>query len=136
MKVLNSPHALLLGSRALGVSHSESDYDVAFSVEHMPAPFAKENLTSGASIELYFHLIPPYGKGWKLSYYEEDVKVDCLFFDDARSMEQLSAAISSLKKYPQFIIEDKSLRVGLFEAHLKQLGWKEPIEAEDDEIPY
>lgn len=132
---------LIIGSRAFGVEQSESDFDVAFHVNDMPSPFTKENLTFGAGIEHYFHLVPPFGRGWKLSTHVEldseakDVKIDCLFFDDQRSLDQLSQVISELRKYPRFILEKKSLRVSLFEAHLENLGWHAP-EFDDEEIPY
>ena len=62
-ELLTLPQATLIGSRALGVANTNSDYDIVIPLSSIPT-MLQERLDAGGdfSIERYFSKIPSLGK--------------------------------------------------------------------------
>ena len=138
--LLSLPQAILIGSRALGVENTSSDYDIVIPLSSIPT-MLQERLDSGGdfSIERYFSKIPSLGRGWFFDYVfvsDTKAKVQVIVLENELDLEHLQYAIEDLQKLPKYMVVDKHIRVAIFESALVYYGWITPIEDPLLDIPY
>lgn len=137
--LLGLPKATLIGSRALGVANTNSDYDIVIPLSSIPT-MLQERLDAGGdfSIERYFSKIPSLGRGWFFDYVfvsDTRAKVQVIVLENELDLEHLQYAIKDLQRLPKYMVVSKYIRVALFESALVHYGWVTPIEELTD-IPY
>lgn len=139
-ELLTLPQATLIGSRALGVANTNSDYDIVIPLSSIPT-MLQERLDSGGdfSIERYFSKIPSLGRGWFFDYvFVSDTKanVQVIVLENELDLEHLQYAMEDLQKLPKYMLVEKHIRIALFESALVHYGWVTPIEDQFSDIPY
>ncbi len=139
-ELLTLPQATLIGSRALGVANTNSDYDIVIPLSSIPT-MLQERLDAGGdfSIERYFSKIPSLGRGWFFDYVfvsGTKAKVQVIVLENKLDLEHLQYAIEDLQKLPKYMVVDKYIRVSLFESALVHYGWITPTEDTLQDIPY
>ena len=138
--LLSLPQAILIGSRALGVAKPNSDYDIVIPLSSIPT-MLQERLDSGGdfSIERYFSKIPSLGRGWFFDYVfvsDTKAKVQVIVLENKWDLAHLKYAMEDLQKLPKYMVQNKFLRISLFEAALERYGWITPIKDPLTDIPY
>lgn len=134
------PQATLIGSRALGVANTNSDYDIVIPLSSMPTMLQKRLDKGGDfSIERYFSKIPSLGRGWFFDYVfvsDTKAKVQVIVLENKWDLTHLQYAIEDLQKLPKYMVVNKYIRVSLFESALDHYGWITSTEEESTYIPY
>ena len=134
------PQATLIGSRALGVANTNSDYDIVIPLSSMPTMLQKRLDEGGDfSIERYFSKIPSLGRGWFFDYVfvsDTKAKVQVIVLENKWDLTHLQYAIEDLQKLPKYMVVKKYIRVSLFESALDHYGWITSTEEESTDIPY
>lgn len=134
------PQATLIGSRALGVANTNSDYDIVIPLSSMPTMLQKRLDEGGDfSIERYFSKIPSLGRGWFFDYVfvsDTKAKVQVIVLENKWDLTHLQYAIEDLQKLPKYMVVNKYIRVSLFESALDHYGWITSTEEESTYIPY
>lgn len=139
-ELLTLPQATLIGSRALEVANTNSDYDIVIPLSSIPT-MLQERLDIGGnfSIERYFSKIPSLGRGWFFDYVfvsGTKAKVQVIVLENELDLEHLQYAIEDLQKLPKYMVVDKYIRIALFELALVHYGWITPTEEKLTDIPY
>ena len=139
-ELLTLPQATLIGSRALGVENTSSDYDIVIPLSSIPT-MLQERLDAGGdfSIERYFSKIPSLGRGWFFNYVfvsGTKANVQVIVLENELDLEHLQYAMEDLQKLPKYMLVEKHIRIALFESALVHYGWITPIEDPLLDIPY
>jgi len=117
-KMVKNGDITFIGSSALNVENRESDFDICLRIDSLN-PFSFNWLNDNFSllpIEKYFDVVPKEG-GFlilKADHSSYNKPIDIIFLHHADYIAAIRA-ITTLKSFPKYILEDKDLRVRLYE---------------------
>ena len=121
----------LIGSRGLlNTPDPKADYDVCVSVSNLVSTFYVDNFVykdaTPLHIRKYFRSFMPLGNAYLYRISDMFPNIDLIIFEDEKEIGNLDIIINSMKKmYPQYVLEDRELRIRLFELELQHLlGWQ------------
>ncbi len=121
---------ILIGSRALRVNKLHSDFDIVVKEKDISDDFRDKFQYEVHSN--YFNEVMPLGNFELLKIRREDLCIDLIIISDDADYDTYQNAIDSLKKLPKYMVEDKVIRVALFEKALLHYGFRES----NDNIPF
>lgn len=124
--ILKEPGAVLYGSRALGVNHQKSDYDIALSYEshkHIYSWLLAANITASSNID-YFTSVPEAGYHTFFQHHASDFKVDIIFVHNDEDLDVIRSSVRDLQSIPAYMLTNKSFRIEAYNRALQHRGWK------------
>ena len=129
LQILKDPGAVLYGSRALGVNHQKSDYDIALSYEshkHIYSWLLSANIVAITNID-YFTSVPEAGYHTFFQYYANDFKTDIIFVHNDEDLDVISSSVRDLQSIPAYMLAHKTFRIEAYNRALQHRGWKPAI---------
>lgn len=124
-KLLNeTSNFQLIGSLAFNVENDESDIDIAVLKSDL-TEIAQGLLTDTMHIKNYFGYVP-LNNGWlirKIDMPNTKRLLDLIVFERQEDLDVLGKAVQDLKQCPSYLLEDKSMRLQLFEKSLQFYGF-------------
>ena len=133
-QLMSYPTATMYGSRALQVSHANSDYDIAFSSESssivsrlMAAGIRNTNPTDYFKLGpeggycAFFHKVP---LGFDRDNPYRKIYADILVVHTDEDLDCISSAINDLRAIPSYLLENRDTRIDLYQKALVHRGWK------------
>ncbi|RLG71834.1 MAG: hypothetical protein DRO08_04150, partial [Thermoprotei archaeon] len=116
--------AVEVGSRALGVEKSSSDYDFAMlrtNFDNLVAGNNYINATAG-DVSKYFNVVPAYSSCSLVVAYITG-KTDILLLEKQSHVDIIRKSISDMRKLPKYLYQAKSRRIALYQAILLRNGF-------------
>lgn len=110
--------AVEFGSRALGVHSEHSDYDFAILKSNYLKLFPNCDLAE-IRRDNYFKIKPGYGH----NYLKKRNNIDILVLEHQEHLDTVRKAVEELKTLPTYFLEDKPLRISLYEKSLEVHGF-------------
>ena len=125
-QILKDPGAVLYGSRALGVNHQKSDYDIALSYEshkHIYSWLVSANITASSNID-YFTSVPEAGYHTFFQHHSSDFKADIIFVHNDEDLDVIRSSVRDLQSIPAYMLAHKTFRIEAYNRALQHRGWK------------
>lgn len=123
--ILGLSNCFLIGSRAFNVHNKHSDYDIVIKKSAVPDKIM--NIYDIFDLREYFNVVP-LGNSWLIRINLKDtygIKVDLIVIEDDMDIEIYRKSVDALMGIPKPILENKILRVTLFEHMMKYYGFKQ-----------
>ena len=138
--ILKDPGVVLYGSRALGVDHQKSDYDIALSYEshkHIYSWLLSANITVSSNID-YFTSVPEAGYHTFFQHHASDFKADIIFVHNDEDLDVIRSSVRDLQSIPAYMLAHKTFRIEAYNRALQHRGWKPAVlttnQTRDDEV--
>ena len=139
----NIPNAVYIGSRALDCFSDYSDYDICVlksEADKFLKKFTIIDLDNPAFHMKHYMNILPLGNAYivrKLNTEYQDITVDLLIYENQSDLNILRQCVDDIKLVPNYLLQDKNIRVNLFEKALLHYGFRESYEEEKEikELP-
>ena len=131
--ILKDPGVVLYGSRALGVDHQKSDYDIALSYEshkHIYSWLLSANIPARTNID-YFTSVPEAGYHTFFQHHASDFKADIIFVHNDEDLDVIRSSVRDLQSIPAYMLAHKSFRIEAYNRALQHRGWKPAILTEN-----
>ena len=121
-KLILEHKAIIIGSRALGVSGKYSDWDIAIQLNDLPEELKGER---EFETEKYFNVLPLGNSFLLKDVYDSEIKndFDFIVFEKDKDLRILEVVINELKQLPKHYLKIKAVRIALFEAGLQHYGF-------------
>ena len=113
--------AVEFGSRALGVHRERSDYDFAILESTYLKLFPNCDIVR-IPISEYFKISPGYGQNYLKKHSLVD-NIDIIVLEHQEHLDIVRKAVEELKTLPTYFLEDRSLRISLYEKSLEARGF-------------
>lgn len=124
--ILKTPGAVLYGSRALGVNHQKSDYDIALSYEshkHIYSWLLSDNIPASTNID-YFTSVPEAGYHTFFQLQISGFKTDIIFVHNDEDLDVIRSSVRDLQSIPAYMLAHKQFRIEAYNRALQHRGWK------------
>lgn len=124
--ILKDPRAVLYGSRALGISHQKSDYDIALSYEshrHIHTWLLSANIRVSTNTD-YFTSVPEAGYHTFFQHNARDFKADIIFVHNDEDLDVIRSSVIDLQSIPEYMLAYKPFRIEAYNRALQHRGWK------------
>ena len=124
--ILKDPGVVLYGSRALGVDHQKSDYDIALSYEshkHIYSWLLSINIPASTNID-YFTSVPEAGYHTFFQHHASDFKADIIFVHNDEDLDVIRSSVRDLQSIPAYMLTNKPFRIEAYNRALQHRGWK------------
>ena len=125
-QILKDPRAVLYGSRALGISHQKSDYDIALSYEshkHIHSWLLSANIRVSTNTA-YFTSVPEAGYHTFFQHNARDFKADIIFVHNDEDLDVIRSSVIDLQSIPEYMLAYKPFRIEAYNRALQHRGWK------------
>ena len=113
--LIDNCNGVLLGSRAFGVDKDHSDWDVAVLKKYLPEEYSNYPAKDMSS---YFNFVP-----LKNAYLIKLERLDVLVYEDIHDFLVVKQSVKDLKSFPNYFLQDKDMRIKLFEKALEFYGF-------------
>jgi len=114
-------HGVLVGSQGLGLGKNNSDYDYIIDYNLITKALEGFNINSLSKTNArgYFNVLPPLGNCYRITFRINTCTYDLICFPSNDYVEKARLAFEDLKCVPLYMLEDKQIRILLFEKALK-----------------